>query len=123
MNTVLWIAQIVLALVFFMVGMAKITQPREKMANNMGFAMDFSQEQLRMIGTLEVFGALGLILPGLTGILPILTPIAAIGLALTMAGAITTHLRRAEYTQMIGNIVLLLLALFVAYGRLVLDPL
>ena len=120
MNTLLWIVQIVLALIFFMAGMAKLSQPREKLVTNMGFVADFSQEQVRLIGVIELLGAIGLILPAVTGILPLLTPIAALGLALTMVGAIITHIRRGEYSHILPNIVLLVMAMFVAYGRLVL---
>jgi uncharacterized membrane protein YphA (DoxX/SURF4 family) len=76
-----------------------------------------------MIGILEVLGSVGLILPALTKILPILTPLAAVGLTLTMVGAAITHFRRSEYPNIIMNLVLMAMALFVAYGRLVLLPL
>jgi hypothetical protein len=78
---------------------------------------------LKVVGILELMGAAGLILPGLTKILPILTPIAAVGLVLTMVGAIVVHLPRKEYANVGGNVVLLLMAAFVAYGRFVVMPL
>ena len=56
-------------------------------------------------------------LPALTGILSWLTPLAALGLVLTMIGAALTHLRRAEYSGPAVNAVVLILAAFVAYGR------
>ena len=62
------------------------------------------------------------LLPAVTGILPWLTPLAATGLVLTMIGAMFTHGRRGEYSQIGVNVVLLLLALFVAYGRFVIVP-
>jgi uncharacterized membrane protein YphA (DoxX/SURF4 family) len=77
MNTALWIVQILLALMFFMVGLMKITQPKEKAAERAPYVEDFSQGQLRLIGILEVLGAIGLVLPAATGILPWLTPLAA----------------------------------------------
>jgi uncharacterized membrane protein YphA (DoxX/SURF4 family) len=123
MNIVLWILQIVLAAVFLMAGVMKVRQPREKLATNMGWIDGFEDGHIKLIGTLEILGALGLFLPAVTGILPILTPLAALGLALTMVGAIITHLRRHEYPNLIVNIILLLMALFVAYGRIVLLPL
>jgi hypothetical protein len=76
-----------------------------------------------MIGILEVLGAVGLILPALTDILPILTPLVAVGLTLTMVGAAITHFRRGEYPNITMNLVLMALALFIAYGRFVLLPL
>ncbi len=70
------------------------------------------------VGVLEILGALGVILPWATGILPWLTPLAAIGLGLTMVGAFLTHLRRKELVPMgIVNIVLFSVAVFTAYGR------
>ncbi len=125
MNIALWIVQVILAFVFVMIGFMKISQPKGTLIEKgMGFVEDFSAGQVRLIGILEVLGAIGLILPGLTGIIPILTPLAAVGLALTMVGAAFTHIRRGGETQMlITNLVLLALALFVAYGRFVVVPL
>ena len=70
---------------------------------------------VKAIGTLEILGALGLILPAVTGILPVLVPLAALGLAVTMIGAVIVHLRRRE--PFIPPLVLLALAAFVAIGR------
>jgi uncharacterized membrane protein YphA (DoxX/SURF4 family) len=123
MNTVLWIVQILLALAFGMAGLAKLTQPKEKLATNMGWVNDFSPNIVRGIGALELLGAIGLIVPALTNILPILTPLAAVGLVLTMAGAALTHLRRKEMPMIAINLVLLALAAFVVYGRFVAVPL
>jgi hypothetical protein len=69
------------------------------------------------IGLLEVLGALGLILPGALGIAPMLVPVAAMGLAVTMVGAIATHLRRGEYDRLAVPLVLFAPALFVAIER------
>lgn len=118
MNIVLWILQGILAAMFLMVGMMKLTKSKEEMAESMGWVEDFSQGQIRGIGVLEIMGAMGLVLPILLGILPILTPIAAIGLSLTMVGAFLTHLRRKELVPMgVMNIVLFGMAIFVAVGR------
>ncbi len=122
MNIALWIVQGLLALAFLMAGGMKAMQPKEKLAGKMAFVEDFSQGQVRGIGILEVLGAIGLVAPPLTGILPILSPIAALGLALTMVGAFITHLRRGEMQMTLPNVVLFVLALFVAYGRFVLLP-
>ena len=123
MNTVVWIVQILTALAFGMAGFMKITQPKEKLAANMKWVEDFSPNTIKGIGTLELLGAVGLILPALTGILPVLTPLAGIGLVLVMVGAAYTHLRRKENSAIIANLVLLALAAFVAYGRFVAVPL
>jgi hypothetical protein len=82
----------------------------------MGWVNDFSQSQVRMIGLLEVLGALGVILPAATGILPWLTPLAAGGLVLTMLGAMLIHLRRKEYQVLPVNLVLLILAAVIVIG-------
>jgi len=66
---------------------------------------------------------IGVVLPSLNGILPWLTPLAAFGLAVTMGGATSTHLRRKENPMIIVNLVLLAFAAFVVYGRLVAVPL
>jgi uncharacterized membrane protein YphA (DoxX/SURF4 family) len=116
-NVALWIVQILLTVAFLGAGATKLLQPKEKVAASMAWAESFSPTAIKLIGLVEVLGALGLVLPALTGIAPILTPLAATGLALVMVGAVVTHARRDE-NQMIGaNVVLLLLAAFVAWGR------
>lgn len=111
MDVIVWILQFLLAGLFGMLGSLKVIQPKEKALQmpNMGWVNDFSQTQLRIIGVLEVLGAIGLILPKLTHILPFLTPLAAIGLMLTMVGAMLTHLRRKEYPIIGFNAVLFVL--------------
>ena len=118
MNIALWVVQGLLALAFVMAGAMKVFQPKEKLAAQMAWVNDFSPGTVKLIGALEVLGAIGLVAPMLTGILPWLTPLAAVGLVLTMLGAIVTHVRRGENQMLIANIVLGLLAAFVAYGRL-----
>jgi hypothetical protein len=76
-----------------------------------------SATSIKLIGGVEVAGALGLILPWLTGIAPILTPAAAVGLALLQLGAAVFHGRRAEYKQWPVNAVFLALAAFIAAVR------
>jgi uncharacterized membrane protein YphA (DoxX/SURF4 family) len=122
MDTAVWIVQVLVALAFAMAGIGKLTQPREKLAARMAWVEDFSANQVRLIGLVELLGAIGVILPSLTGILPWLTPFAGAGLALVMVGAAVTHLRRGEYGVIAVNLVLLALAVFVAYGRFVAAP-
>ncbi len=124
MNIVIWVVQILLALVFLLSGTLKVTRPIEKLAGLMKYVTAIKPPQLvRVIGLLELLAALGLILPALTGILPWLTPLAAIGLVLTMIGAMVLHVRLGEGSQIAPNIVLLLLAAFVVVGRFVIVPL
>jgi uncharacterized membrane protein YphA (DoxX/SURF4 family) len=113
----LWVAQVLLAVAFLGAGATKLSRPKEKLLKNMAWVEDFSQRTVRLIGALEVLGAIGVVLPALTGILPWLTPLAALGLVLLMIGAALTHLRRKEYGYIAMNAVLLVLAAFVAYGR------
>lgn len=117
MNIALWVVQILLALVFLMVGTLKVTQPKEKMAKNMEWVKVTPTWAIRLLGILEILGAIGLILPIVTGILPWLTALAAVGLVLVMVGAIILHGRQREFPQLGGTVVILLLALFVVYGR------
>jgi uncharacterized membrane protein YphA (DoxX/SURF4 family) len=118
MNIALWIAAGLLALAFLATGLLKITRSKEKLAAaGMGWTESFSPATIKAIGVAEVLGAIGLILPAVLDVAPILVPIAAVGLALVMVGAITTHLRRKESQLVALNVVLLVLALFVAWGR------
>jgi uncharacterized membrane protein YphA (DoxX/SURF4 family) len=118
MNVALWIVAGLLAAIFLMAGFMKMTQAKEKLAENMGWVEHYEPRQIKLIGLLETLGAIGLIVPALTGILPILTPLAAIGIALVMVGAMARHLNRGNETPMVAmNMAFLLMALFVAWGR------
>ena len=118
METALWTAQVLLAAIFLVTGLTKLTQPRARLAAGpMGWAADVSDVEFRAVGVLEILGALGLVLPGALGIAPFLTPLAAVGLALTMVGAIATHVRRGETDRLVVPVVLLALTLFVAVER------
>jgi hypothetical protein len=117
MNTVLWVLQIALALAFGLAGIGKLSQPKDKLQERMGWVEDFSPRTVKLIGALELLAALGLVLPAATGILPWLTPLAALGLVVVMALAIPVHLRRGEVPMVAVNVVLGLLAAFVAWQR------
>jgi uncharacterized membrane protein YphA (DoxX/SURF4 family) len=122
MNSVIWIVQGLLAAMFLMSGIMKSTQPKEKLSKNMAWVNDVSANNVKLIGISQILAAIGLVLPQLTGILTWLTPLAAVGLVLTMIGAIILHVKRNENSAIGINIVLLLLAAFVAYGRFLLVP-
>ena len=117
MNTVLWILQALLALAFLAAGAMKLSQPKEKLEANMPWVSDASAPMVRFVGTVEVLGALGLILPAATGVATALTPLAAVGLGLVMVGAVVTHARRKEPQSIIVNLVLLAIAVVIAWGR------
>ena len=123
MNEILWIFQGFLALVFLVTGALKIMRPKEQLVARMGGLKDLSQSTIRLIGTVEILGAVGLILPSVTGILPWLTPLAAAGLALTMVVAGITNYRRKELPGIGLNTALLVLALLVVAGRFWIVPL
>jgi uncharacterized membrane protein YphA (DoxX/SURF4 family) len=122
MGIALWVVQVLVAAAFLVSGATKLSQPKEKLVKNMAWVENFSQQTVRLIGALEVLGAIGIVVPALTGILPWLTPLAALELVLTMIGAALTHLRRTEYGSIAMNVVLLVLAAFVVYGRFFVLP-
>ena len=119
MNIVLWAVAGVLALVFFAAGAMKLIQSKEKLAAdpNMAWIEQFSPGMIKLIGLLEVLGAIGLILPVVPGIAPVFVPLAAVGLVLLMIGAAITHARRKENQAVAMNVVLLILSAVVAWGR------
>lgn len=124
MKYVLGALQVLLALVFLMAGVTKIMTPAADLVAMMSWVASVPAAAVPVIGVLEVAGAVGLILPWLTGIQPGLVRLAASGLVLTMIGAVITHITIGEpITQAIPALVLGILAGIVAYGRTVLLPL
>jgi uncharacterized membrane protein YphA (DoxX/SURF4 family) len=111
-NIGLWIAWIGLALVFLIHGLAILSLP-ETLQDRMAYMWDIPQRFRRFIGVSEVLAAAGLTLPALTGILPWLTPLAALGLIIVMLSAIVFHIRRGEFRSIILNLILLLVSAFV----------
>lgn len=112
MEIAIWIVSGLLALVNLGAGAAKLLTPREKHVAQQPWAGDFTHNQVRLIGVVEVVAAIGLILPRLLDIAPILSPIAAAGIVLLQAGAMSVHRRRNE--MIVPNMVILVLAGFVA---------
>ena len=125
MNVVLWVVAAVLATVL-LISTSKMFVPREKIAAVGGGAaqwvLDFSPGSLRAIGTLEIFGAVGLILPALLDIAPVLVPVTATCVAVLFACAATMRWRRGERATITADLVYLALAVFVAWGRFVASP-
>ena len=118
-NIALWIAQGLLALVYLATGGLKVVRPREQLlaSGNIAWMRDTSDAGVKAVGLVEILGALGVILPWLTGIAAILTPIAAFGLVVVQIGALRVHLVRNERQPLPANMLLLLLAAFVTLGR------
>ncbi|MFI0451772.1 DoxX family protein [Actinomadura sp. 6N118] len=119
MNVALWIVAGLLA-VAFLVSSAKLFVPKETMAGLSAasrWVEDFSPGALKIIAGLELLAAVGLILPAVLDIAPVLVPLAATGAVLLFVGAIITRLRRGERATAVGDGVYLALAAFVAWGR------
>jgi hypothetical protein len=120
MNTALWIVAGLLAAAYLFGGFSKLLIPQEKIAKAARageWVLDFSPGAVKAIGAAEILGAAGLILPAVTGIAPILVPLAAVGLALIMTGAVIVRIRRHELKLALLDLVYLALAAFVAIGR------
>jgi hypothetical protein len=111
-----WIASGLLALANLGAGFFKLSRSKEALASSQPWTVGFSTPVIKLIGTAEVLAAIGLIVPPLTGIVPILAPLAAVGVVILQLGAIVTHLRIGE-RMIVPNVVILLLALFVALAR------
>jgi hypothetical protein len=96
----------------------KVSRSKEQLAGSgMGWVEDFSPGMVKFIGLVEILGAIGLILPAALDIVPVLVPLAALGLVLTMIGAAVVHVRRNEVKTIAPSVVLLVLAAVVAWGR------
>ncbi|HVZ22495.1 MAG TPA: DoxX family protein [Vicinamibacterales bacterium] len=114
-NTGLWIVQGLLAAAFLLAGGSKLVMSAAQMASPgpaqlpVGF--------IRFIGVCEVLGAVGMILPGATGIRPGLTPLGAAGLVIIMLGATVVNILNGMAAFAMPTLVLGLMAAYVAYGR------
>ncbi len=115
----------VLAVAFGIGGVSQILLTRERyraIGASQHWVDDFSAAHIKAIGTIKLTGVVGLIVPPLVGVAPVLSPIAACGLALLMAGAATTRFRRSEWVYMAGDVFFVLAFAFVAWGRFSLAP-
>ncbi|WP_067887137.1 DoxX family protein [Nocardia vaccinii] len=119
MNITLWTAQGLLAIAYLVAGGLKVVRSREQLVatGRLDWMKDNSDVAVKAVGAVEILGALGVVLPELTGIAPILTPVAAVGLVLVQILAMRVHLTRNERQPLPANVFLLLLAAFVAIGR------
>jgi hypothetical protein len=122
MNIVLWVVQGLLAAAYVLAGGMKLIQPIDALGKRMDWVRAVPPALVRSIGAAETLGAIGLILPMVTRILPGLTVAAASGLVLVQLSAASFHLSRGEGSRVPGNVVLLLLAVFVVIGRLAISP-
>lgn len=127
MNNLLWVLQIFLAIVFAVHGWIYVAWPPSAAAmiekRNDGKSLGLPSPLRTFIGVCELLAAVGLILPGLTGILPWLTALASAGLIIVMLGAVTFHLSRRETSTAVISLVLVALCVIVVYGRVAVVPL
>jgi uncharacterized membrane protein len=122
MDTIILIVQVVLGLAFMVLGAVHLTQ-RSQHRTGMEWLQDVPAPVMATISVLEILGGIGLIVPWVTGILPILAPVAAVALVALMLFAMAFHARRhGEAPNIAFNVVLGLVAAFVAYGRFILEP-
>lgn len=117
MNIALWILQILVAALFLTTGSMKLVIPKKKLEKVFDWVDDFSQDTIRIIAAFEILGALGLFLPGVFPIYSVIIPLSAMGLTIVMILATLTHYNRGEKAEMIVNIVLAVLLVFVIIGR------
>ena len=122
MHVTLWILQGVLAVIFAIAGVTHFLPP-EGLPESMRGVAEMPAGVPYFIGAVEILAVLGLILPGLTGIQTRLTPLAGAGLILVMVGAVVWHAQREEFPNIVLNVILAVIAAFVAYGRWRVRPL
>ena len=117
LNITLWIAQVLLGGMFLMSGFMKLSSPMADMATSMPWTTALPEAMVRFIGLAELLGGIGLLLPSILRIKPVLTPLAAVGLATIMVLATGFHLMRGETSVIVMNLILAAIAVFIAWGR------
>jgi hypothetical protein len=119
MNVVLWVLQVLLAAAFCAHGLLFLIPPPD-------IAAQMNQSMPRwfqlFLGVAEIAAAIGLILPGLTRVLPWLVTWAAGGIMIVMVSATIFHLARSEWSSAVVTLVLLAMATYVAYARVRIAP-
>lgn len=124
-NITLWIIAGVLAFTYGVGGASQILLTKERyraVADSQHWVDDFGAGHVKAIGMIKITGVVGLIVPPLVDVAPVLSPVAACGLMLVMAGAATTRFRRNEWGLMAGDVAFLAAFAFLAWGRFVLEP-
>lgn len=125
MNLALWIVTGLLGTAYFLGGGGKLVLSKQKIVatgHSAAWAEDWSAGSIKAIGVLEVLGGVGLVLPAVLDIAPVLVPSAAVGLMIIMVGAAVVRFRRREFKLMVADFVYLALLAFVLWGRLVAEP-
>lgn len=128
-NVALWVAQLLLAAVFLASGVVKSTWPKDRLiASGQTGVAPFPPAVIRLTAASELVAVVGLIAPRMSGIAPVLTPLAAVGLCIVMLGALVSHSRLLRADHLAGrghtearnvavNVVILILCVAVAVGR------
>lgn len=117
MNIIIWIVQGLLAAFFTMPAFKKLTTPKQKLVEAKQLAPDGSILPIRALGLVELLGVVGIIIPYLTGIAPVLTPLAALGFCVVMAGAFALHYKRHDYKTLPVLVIAFVFSGAVAYFR------
>jgi hypothetical protein len=117
LNVILWIAQLMLAAIFLMVGFIKVVTPIDQLAASLPFVKEMPAAFIKFIGVSEILGGLGLLLPSLLRVKPEITVLAAKALIIVMTLALVFHVSRGEFSAIGTNIVLGAIALFISWGR------
>jgi uncharacterized membrane protein YphA (DoxX/SURF4 family) len=118
MNTIILVLQIGLSVLFIYFGLLKLVLPFDEIEKRVSWANDYSKSRLKFFGVLEILGGIGILVPHQLDVLPILTPVAATGLAMVMAGAAMVHLRRDEIKMILLNIVIIFLLAGIGFNTL-----
>ncbi len=117
MNALLWILQVLLALVFLASGLVKLIKPKEVLVERLPILAAYRPLTVRLIGLVEVLGAIGVVVPLAVGVAPGLVPWAALGLASVMVAAAVAHAERSDFKPLAMHAALLVMAVAVVYGR------
>jgi putative oxidoreductase len=118
LHIALWVTQVILGGMFIMAGIMKSRQPITELSKSVPWTANVPLGMVRFIGVSELLGGIGLILPGLLRKKTILIPVAAIGILFIMFFAMVYHIANGEINVIAINIVLGLIATFIAWGRL-----
>ncbi len=124
MNLAVWIVTGLLAAVALLGGMTKSFLPKEKLAAAHGgeWTANVSTGFVRTLGVLELLAAVGLIVPAVVDVAPVMVPVTAVCWILLMIGAMITHGRLGQYKLVLLNVAYLAMAAFIAWGRFDLAP-
>lgn len=122
LNIALWTVQVILAVLFLTLGVLKSVWPVEQLAALMPWTADLLLNFVRFVGITEILGAVGLLAPLILRINPVLTPLGAAGLAVIMILSVPFHIYRGDGSQLGLNVLFLLMAVFIAWGRLIKVP-